>query len=291
MGLHPRHTHCAALFFIAAQIQSMEARHHGLGLKNNLRGASGPLKMSLPPWLHFRHSSWPAVIVGNTGAVDNPSDNITQWYGQGGEDKYAYQTFFFGKRGGSYLELGALNGVRFSNTKTYHDNLDWRGLLIEGSPTDFQDLVTNRPGDLCVQSAICETPQRVHFVNDADPAVSGIWEFMAPGFKRRWHPRITDPSSLPEVGCEPLGSILNQFGIRHIDFFSLDVEGGELAVLRSIDWDTTTFSVIVVEADGHNESKNQSVRDLMVQKGYSFHGHVGNNDWFVVVDFQPSFSQ
>ena len=99
---------------------------------------------------------------------------------------------------------------------------------------------------------------------------------MALSFKQEWYPRITDPTSLPEVGYEPLGSTFNQFGIRHIDFFSLDVQGGELAVLGSIDWDATTFSVIVVEADGHNEAKNQSVRDVMVTKGYSFHGNCKN---------------
>jgi len=54
--------------------------------------------------------------------------------------------------------MGALDGVMFSYTKTFNDALGWRDLLIEANPTDYAKLVTNRPDDLCVHSAVCETP-------------------------------------------------------------------------------------------------------------------------------------
>ena len=38
----------------------------------------------------------------------------------------------------------------------------------------------------------------------------------------------------------------------YFDFFSLDVEGGELAVLQTIVFKKVFFGVIVIEADDHN---------------------------------------
>ncbi len=52
-------------------------------------------------------------------------------------------------------------------------------------------------------------------------------------------------------------------------------------VLNSIDFSQLTFDVVCVEASGHNPDKDKAVVDLLVSKGYSYHGHVVRNDWFV----------
>lgn len=82
--------------------------------------------------------------------------------------------------------------------------------------------------------------------------------------------------------------MLTKFGIKFVDFFSLDVEGGELAVLRSIDWDFTKFNVVAVEADGGNKEKDSAVQDLMVLKGFCYHGRFHRSVWFVAQDFVGS---
>ena len=40
-------------------------------------------------------------------------------------------------RQGFYIEMGAFNGHTYSNTKFFHDTLDWRGLLIEPAPNAY----------------------------------------------------------------------------------------------------------------------------------------------------------
>lgn len=56
------------------------------------------------------------------------------WHSQEGEDKYVYENFFYGMRGGFFFEMGALDGVLFSNTLWMARAADWRGLLIEPGP-------------------------------------------------------------------------------------------------------------------------------------------------------------
>ncbi len=110
---------------------------------------------------------------------------------------------------------------------------------------------------------------------------------MSPKFLDAWHAGIV-VDDLPVVPCYPLSFVTSAFDIQHVNLFVLDVEGGELMVLRSIDFARLTFDVIVVEADGHNPSKDQAVVDLLTAHGYRHHGRVVRNDWFVREGFSPS---
>ena len=103
--------------------------------------------------------------------------------------------------------------------------MGWRGLLIEGSPTSYKNLVINRPYDLRVHAAVCETAGVVHWMQGPTPAVFGIYEFMNPRFKSVWN--FHSPQGGQAINCLPMGDILKHLKIRHIDFFSLDVEGGK----------------------------------------------------------------
>ena len=85
------------------------------------------------------------------------------FYGQGGEDAYVFNRFFSLdgaepiQRNGTYVELGALDGRTFSNTKFFEDTLGWGGLLIEPSPRNFARLNVSRrrPQNTLVNSAVC----------------------------------------------------------------------------------------------------------------------------------------
>ena len=110
-------------------------------------------------------------------------------------------------------------------------------------------------------------------------------------FLQRWHAELVNGNytGLPEIPCVPLPDILRKLGvIKHISFYSLDVEGGELSVLQSVDFSVLSFDVLSIEADGGNPEKDQGVIDLLASKGYKLHGHVQSNDWFVREGFVPS---
>lgn len=208
---------------------------------------------------------------------------------QDAEDEYAYTHFFFGQAGGSFLEMGALDGVLFSNTYALEKMLGWRGVLIEASPSSYGQLVFNRQDQVTVHVAVCNKPQIVHYADSGPACCRGIAEFMSESFLKTWHAEISGKNytGLPEVPCAPLNYILGQFGIKHVNFFSLDVEGAELEVLRAIDFASLSFDVIVIEADGTNPEKDKGVLDILISKGYAFHGHVARNDWFVRSGFRP----
>ena len=71
------------------------------------------------------------------------------------------------------------------------------------------------------------------------------------------------------VPCVPLQYMLDRFGVHDIDFFSLDVEGAELEVLKTIDFGRTRISVILVEMDGRHQAKDDQVTQLLHHQGFT----------------------
>ena len=121
-------------------------------------------------------------------------------------------------------------------------------------------------------------------------------EFMPDSFRKNWYGTEDMPQSAEVVPCVSLGSILQTFSISHIDFFSLDVEGAELEVLRTLDLSALHFKVIVVEQDGLNTTKDEAVRELLLAHNFELYVNKAlretiagsRNDWFVNKHFKPS---
>jgi hypothetical protein len=71
-----------------------------------------------------------------------------------GEDMKIYNLFFKdhniyndnnNNNNMTYVELGAFDGIRESNTHFYDYCLGWNGLLLEGNPVKYKELLINRP--------------------------------------------------------------------------------------------------------------------------------------------------
>lgn len=198
---------------------------------------------------------------------------------------------------GVFLEMGGLDGL-FQSNSLYVESLGWQGILIEADPDSFSKLLKNRPNVLAIQAAVCEGNAGgvVHFVKSKQAAVNGIWEFMGDAYKQTWYPDLvgrddlitsekgTDNAVITKVACVPLSELFRRMCVKHIDYFSLDVEGAEPAVLRSIDWSAVTVNVISVEtyrAGRLDEEELSAIKELLLPQGFDFEGVVHRDAWFV----------
>lgn len=153
-----------------------------------------------------------------------------------------------------FVELGGYNGVHESNTIFLQRCLGWRGLLIEAQPSAFADLPLNRPGAVTIHSA----------VSDAC-SVNGTASFVQSLSTRGTMLTSKSPMRQVSVPCAPLSHYLTLMSADHVSFLSLDVEGGELNVLRSIDWERQSVSLLVVEElkDDKDLEKNRKVAEFL----------------------------
>ena len=181
-----------------------------------------------------------------------------------GEVVDALEHFFWGRTGGVALELGALDGTPHTHSMThaYEKSLGWQRILIDANPTYRASLVEQNPLAFCVQAAICTKQTRVHYVEAK--YIGGILEFMGTPFLTKFSPKLyramSPPGNIssfkvdvhPEVvvvECIPLAQVLNKAHVNHVNYFLLDVESGDLEVLKSIHWHHVVFDVLCIETD------------------------------------------
>lgn len=198
------------------------------------------------------------------------------FYSQQGEDKIIYEMYYKNnrKKGGVFVELGAMDGIDYSNTKFFEDVLGWKGILIEPVPKMYQRLKKNRHSCHTYNCAI-STKNKALFTGDYGTA--GIVETMAEAFKNEWHAGAKKENCY-EVECRQMSAIINETGLNKIDLFALDVEGGELEVLRTIDWDNTNIDLFLIELDGHSHEKDSACRRILEDRGFRFEKRIGIND-------------
>ena len=215
------------------------------------------------------------------GLVCGPGVPLLPWLSrsQRWEENFVVATFFNGNdgpacAGGVFIEMGAFNGLLYSNTWLLERCLGWTGLLIEANPSNFEDLTRNRPGSGVrrIHAAVCEEAEErrngtVPFTRYGG-AVAGDLSAMSPSFRARWHGNDEREDPVVQVPCRSLSGILREAGVGVVDFFSLDVEGAELKALRTVDFDATRIKLVVVEADGHDTEKDAAVRQLLRSRGF-----------------------
>lgn len=211
------------------------------------------------------------------GRIANPSppaDAVLSDYSQSQheEDKILYDRFFSNYTApGVFLEIGALDGVLYSNTFSFEHALGWRGILVEAQPHNGAVLrKANRSRAAVFTIAACQIPDlaspgELRFSKDGGPVATDL-DHAAPSFLETWAGWLGE-GHLP-VPCIPLQYLIDATGLWDIDLFSLDVEGGERIVLETVDLERTNIRVLMVELDEHSSEKNEWVRQHLGKAGF-----------------------
>ncbi len=167
------------------------------------------------------------------------------------------------KIGGYFVEFGATNGRKNSNTWLLEKTLGWKGILAEPNPIWHAALAAERDAAIehrCVSSRSHET---VTFIatNDSDPELSGIARFAESDHFAETRSR----GQRIEIETISLDDLLDAYAAPPcIDYLSIDTEGSELDILSAYSF-SRKFNVLSVE----NNPKNEVAIDaLLAAKGY-----------------------
>ena len=79
-------------------------------------------------------------------------------------------------------------------------------------------------------------------------------------FKKVFH---KNSKQIQRVPCGPIGTYLSAIGITHIDLFSVDVEGAELSVLLTMDWNIHVHYLLI-----ENSSRTSNITILLQNRGF-----------------------
>ena len=176
---------------------------------------------------------------------------------------------------GVFLELGGYDGVTYSNTKTLEDSLKFTGVLIEASPISFNKMCKTRPNCKNHNYAVSNIDKEyVSFLGGRVQSPLGglkhILENLTQSSGRNWIDAWNISREEINVKVKKLSNILEDDNIKYIDVFSLDVQGAELEVLESMDWNIPVYLIIFETSAWGKEGKEMvnKCRNLLSSKGF-----------------------
>lgn len=192
------------------------------------------------------------------------------YYSQYGQDKYINENIFHNKKNGLFIEIGAHDGISYSNAYYFEKYLNWTGLCIEPHPEKFAELKRNRTAQ-CIQACVAAKNGTAPFLKiSGEPnMLSGLFDAYDPRHLARVEKELAKDGGTKEiitVKTLNLNDVLAQYSINYVDFISIDTEGNELDILKSINFDAIDIEVIIVE----NNFNSHKTRDFLDCKGYQF---------------------
>ena len=187
-------------------------------------------------------------------------------YSQLGQDKKVYD-FYKGKTEGYFVEIGAYDGIALSNTYAF-EKLGWKGVCCEPLPSRFSDLIKNRTAHCCNQAVYHTTGLTVSFDIEGDAGMlSGIDKHIDA------HKNVVNKNKKTvSMLTISLNDLLERFEAPpFIEYLSLDTEGSEYEILRTLDFNKWQFGIIDVE---HNyvEPRRTMIKQLLCSNGYTYLG-------------------
>jgi len=190
---------------------------------------------------------------------------------QFGEDVYVHSLFEKNFKG-KFLDVGCYHPTRHNNTYLMYKN-GWRGINIDLNPLTIELFNFMRPKDININIGISdsETEKRLFFIDELN--TQNTLDENQLNFLKNHH-NIKDNEIIEKyIKTKSLSDILNEYKFFDIDFMNLDVEGHELTILKTLDFERFIIRYICVEMIDHNKDSkenNSKIKDLLISNNYKF---------------------
>lgn len=175
-----------------------------------------------------------------------------------------------GRRNGFFVESGASDGETGSNSLFFERYRNWTGLLVEANPQLYRQLLEKRRHAYAINACISPPRRPVSAIFKPAAGIGGLADQMSSE-----HLALVNRHGVSNINvtCYSINDIIAALNIDHIDYWSLDVEGAELAILGSLDWtsmprvDVISVEYMMKRADGKRDQqgsveKLQQIRQL-----------------------------
>lgn len=184
-------------------------------------------------------------------------------------DEQDFITEYFKDRTGMFLDIGAADGVTFSNTRQLALN-GWGGVCVEPNTDSFKALETLYMDSyvVCINAALCDHDGEVTFyegttcklLSTTDTSHIEKWNKGGYEFKET------------KVKAASVDTILKEQD--RFNFISIDVEGTNLEILKLFPKDFLGAEMICIECF---DKEREQVRTYLAYNGYKTYHETGEN--------------
>ena len=185
---------------------------------------------------------------------------------------------------GFYVELGANNGVTYSNSLYFETKRNWKGILVEPTPHNFllcREQRSKKNHIYCNACVSFDYKEKYVDIKYADMMSISENLDLDLGDKEahieggRAHLKETETVFAFGAVAKTLNSLLKKAEApKVIDFLSLDVEGAELEVLKGINFEKFSFKYMLIEV-----RNLKRVEDFLIERGYVLEKQFSSHDY------------
>ena len=240
---------------------SREIAFSVLGLDKQLHDFQGSLRAAAARPSAIPDKTYPALSREAKANVDE-TEVVSKLYSSGGVTQRIM------------LDVGA----HFGTSAKYFQELGWRIHCFEPDPSNRKHLIDRfgkAPNVTIDPRAVSDAPAKgiSFFTSEESTGISGLHAF------RGSH------KEAGRVDVTTVAEIVKEYGISHVDFLKIDVEGFDFSVIKGVPWDHIRPDVIECEFEdaktlrlGHTYG---DVADFLVGKGYA----VYLSEWHPIVRY------
>lgn len=199
-----------------------------------------------------------------------------QFFSQYYQDMIAY-LFLKRKADGFCIDIGAHDGVTLSNSY-FFELLGWKCICIEPLPDIFLKLQKNRKCELINAAVTDKCIDGAVFTKVLGPdMLSGLNSDISNSHKKRIK---SEKGTVEYINVKTItfdAIMQNHPDVAHVDFLSIDVEGGELTILKTINFKKYSFGIITIENNEHGNILSK----YMNEQGYRVFCNAGCDIMFI----------
>lgn len=196
-------------------------------------------------------------------------------YSQNNEEQIILR-YFGNATGGTFLDIGANDGITLSNTFALA-NIGWAGTLVEASPQAFKKLsecYEHVKGFELIHAAVGAHNGKAILYESGEHLGSGDVALLSTvkiTEVDRWVDHVFNEVTVP---CINFSTMLGLSKYKEFDFISMDIEGMELDVLPQMDLQKLRCKMLCVEFNGKEPEKYDSI---VLPQGYRLIHKNGEN--------------
>lgn len=193
-----------------------------------------------------------------------------EYHSQALQDYFIDKYVFKKKENGFFLDIGGNDPIKINNTYFFEKNRSWIGLAFEPMKTQRDKWALERKTE-CLLCALGSSNDKAEFCEYEDHEMSGFSSEVE--YTGKVKARYTVP-------VRRLTDILEERGITHVDFVSLDVEGAEIEVLNGIDFSKVDITCFTIENNKGAERERRIIR-FMLDHGYKIKARLWLDDVWI----------
>lgn len=160
---------------------------------------------------------------------------------------------------GYYIEIGAYNG-KTQNSTIILEKRGWQGVCVEAHPVNYKKLKKNRKCT-CIHGAVYSKSGFVTIVDVGTPGWSGIKDTHQDKHKQRY----SNDSKEYTVPSFTFDQIAEK---NIIDYLQIDVEGAELEIINSINWNNYYIKHLCIEDNLRIEKNDDTYFNILKTLGF-----------------------